>query len=424
MQGSQPVEDIRTVRARVGADIMINGGLFNLTTGATACGLKVDDVWVRRAYGVYGLAMNGDRAQVVYMDNARDALWSDFVQGYGELILNGNVKPTPHLTDRRGRSAVGTRADGSLVIYVCNDGADALTGQELASKMLEMGCNYAINLDGGGSSSYVGPDTTILPNRKIDNFIGIMLAEKEEKPMSAGIKADDLARLVQTKLGLPYVYGALGQTMSEAMIRSFAKQYPSMYTSAYLTKTLEAVGKQAFDCAGLIKFFAWGNTDNLKTYDADTDISANTAYSKASVKGAIKTIPEKPGVCVWLDGHIGVCIGAGYVVEARGVDHGVVKTRLTDRPWTHWMQYPGVDYADASISATTTATKPTLRKGRKGAGVKTMQQQLMTLGYKLPKYGADGDFGSETEAAVKAFQRAKRLVVDGIVGPRTWGALG
>ena len=61
----------------------------------------------------------------------------------------------------------------------------------------------------------------------------------------------------------------------------------------------------------------------------------------------------------------------------------------------------------------------TLKKGCKGDDVKQLQLDLMALGYKLPKYGADGDFGSETDSAVKAFQRAQGIEVDGIVGDET-----
>ena len=46
-----------------------------------------------------------------------------------------------------------------------------------------------------------------------------------------------------------------------------------------------------------------------------------------------------------------------------------------------------------------------LKKGCEGDDVKQVQLALLGLGYKLPKYGADGDFGSETENAVKTWQR-------------------
>ena len=68
-------------------------------------------------------------------------------------------------------------------------------------------------------------------------------------------------------------------------------------------------------------------------------------------------------------------------------------------------------------------TRKTLRKGDKGSAVKDLQEQLIRLGYPLPKYGADGDFGKETEAAVKAFQMDNGLQADGVVGAKTYAAL-
>jgi N-acetyl-anhydromuramyl-L-alanine amidase AmpD len=66
---------------------------------------------------------------------------------------------------------------------------------------------------------------------------------------------------------------------------------------------------------------------------------------------------------------------------------------------------------------------PTLRPGDNGPAVARMQQLLMDAGEKLPLYGADGDFGDETENAVRSFQESQNLTVDGIVGPNTWEAL-
>lgn len=52
--------------------------------------------------------------------------------------------------------------------------------------------------------------------------------------------------------------------------------------------------------------------------------------------------------------------------------------------------------------------------------VKLLQSRLNEIGAHLT---VDGFFGSKTEAAVKEFQR-RGLLVDGIVGPQTWSALG
>ena len=64
-----------------------------------------------------------------------------------------------------------------------------------------------------------------------------------------------------------------------------------------------------------------------------------------------------------------------------------------------------------------------LRKGSKGYQVRVLQVLLILNGCDVGKAGADGDFGVATEAAVRKFQQAKRLEIDGIVGPITWATL-
>ncbi|MDZ5782120.1 peptidoglycan-binding protein [Marinococcus luteus] len=67
--------------------------------------------------------------------------------------------------------------------------------------------------------------------------------------------------------------------------------------------------------------------------------------------------------------------------------------------------------------------KVLLRNGDSGSHVKKMQRRLQQAGFKLPKHGADGDFGDETEETVRSFQEKYDLKVDGVVGPETNGKL-
>jgi|GEM_PF-426029 len=64
-----------------------------------------------------------------------------------------------------------------------------------------------------------------------------------------------------------------------------------------------------------------------------------------------------------------------------------------------------------------------IRKGDSGSAVKKVQEALMLLGIPVPKVGANGIFGDETELAVKSYQEARGLKVDGVIGPITIGSL-
>ena len=74
-------------------------------------------------------------------------------------------------------------------------------------------------------------------------------------------------------------------------------------------------------------------------------------------------------------------------------------------------------------STPSTNDLPTLRKGSKGEPVRALQALLILRGQKLTTYGTDGDFGSETEIALRAYQKLKGLTVDGICGSDDWKTL-
>lgn len=65
----------------------------------------------------------------------------------------------------------------------------------------------------------------------------------------------------------------------------------------------------------------------------------------------------------------------------------------------------------------------TVKLGSKGNDVRLLQTKLAGLGYKDKngkKLVCDGDFGANTEYALKAFQKKMALVADGVAGPKTW----
>ena len=81
----------------------------------------------------------------------------------------------------------------------------------------------------------------------------------------------------------------------------------------------------------------------------------------------------------------------------------------------------GIAVITARPTATPAPTPATLKNGSKGDAVKEVQQLLKDLGYYIGS--VDGDFGSGTEKAVKAFQSRNGLTADGVVGSQTLAKL-
>lgn len=75
------------------------------------------------------------------------------------------------------------------------------------------------------------------------------------------------------------------------------------------------------------------------------------------------------------------------------------------------------------MSIPSKAPNVVLKKGSKGENVKTLQEILIELNYSCGKAGVDGNFGANTDSAVRKFQKENLLQVDGHVGPQTWAML-
>lgn len=315
-------------------------------------------------------------------------------------------------------------------------------------------------------------------------------------------------------LGQPYWYGTCVYKCSSSTLKSKSKQYPSHYTSGRMSKYNSHISKKmvSADCVGLGKGYNWtyGGQGVLEAIGTDKtfkskygnncpDKSANGMFTYAKSKGLkwgkISTIPEVPGLAVRYDGHVGFYIGNGEVIEARGFNYGIVKTKLAGRKWDYWYEFPGIKYisgdyqpeepeeeevtptviatavvttvsgrlnlrAGKSTSASILARIPKgqkvnvyerdetwsktyyngkygyvmntflvfdgektdydlgerlpLKEGMTGADVEELQEILIDLGYELEDK-ADGQFGPQTATAVKEFERDNGILADGIV---------
>lgn len=162
-------------------------------------------------------------------------------------------------------------------------------------------------------------------------------------------------------LGCGYVYGTFGDRCTTSLLDQCAMRYPANNLAGGAMRTMgnKWLGKIVTDCIGLLKFYMFTDKfgDNPHSgYNSDYDTSANGAFNNATEKGPINTIPEIPGICLHMNGHFGVYIGNGDVIEARGTYYGVVKTRLVDRPWTYWFKSPWLEYVSAKLAFTCDTT--------------------------------------------------------------------
>ena len=182
---------------------------------------------------------------------------------------------------------------------------------------------------------------------------------------------------------------------------------------------------RCYDCRGftdwVLKQFGFDLIGEGATGQWDT---AKNWKGKGMVKDGI---PQGVIVCLFYPdkknpkkmAHTGLYFNGETCECSSGVQH----FKTINKKWTHWA-VPAYDATPAPAPTPPDPdAKPTLRRGSKGEYVTLAQTMLMQRGYKLPKYGADGSFGAETQAAVKAFQQDWGLEADGIIGPDTWKML-
>ena len=182
-----------------------------------------------------------------------------------------------------------------------------------------------------------------------------------------------------------------------------------------------------FDCRGftywiLLQVYGW------KLQGAGATSQWNTA-SNWKAKGKIADMPKDTLCCLFVQKgskmeHTGFGLNNETIECSSGVQHFTKR----NKKWTHWAVPACIsgetpEPQPIPTPEPTPGEKPTLRKGDRGAYVTLAQTELIQQGYSCGSSGADGVFGNDTQYAVKKFQQAHGLDMDGVIGKKTWAAL-
>lgn len=153
-----------------------------------------------------------------------------------------------------------------------------------------------------------------------------------------------------------YVWGTYGNVLTESLFEYKKDQYPDGVGNHADFIEDNWLGRRTADCIGLIKGYAWLNATDMTIGYAKNgmpDYGADQMYQSAKDAGTLNadygsmdTMPEITGLMLWKEGHVGVYIGGGYVIEAMGTQKGVVKTELEGRGWQGWCKLPYIDYLE------------------------------------------------------------------------------
>lgn len=233
-----------------------------------------------------------------------------------------------------------------------------------------------------------------------------------------------------------YIMGSKGQNPKKWKATSW---WFTQYSGSRKTKALywRENAARVWDCNGMSE----GIYEDWSGVNVNTKARYNySGWCDPKGKGMIPVEYRVPGAAVfWGDSasdihHVAYLdepvdsnnpAGDWYIIEARGVMYGVVRTKLYGRNPNYWglmtkyFDYESSDYVPVELHL----GDRILRNGDEGNDVKELQTALIRMGFDCGKWGADGDFGDVTELAVEAFQEKFDLESDGIYGVKSHAVL-
>lgn len=210
----------------------------------------------------------------------------------------------------------------------------------------------------------------------------------------------------------------------------------------------DADGTRQFDCCGLFKCFMWHDyhTKNASYYGkTQKDLSCEGLLAEAKEKGGISTIPEIPGVLVYMKGHMGIYAGNGKVIESTAAKYDGKKGRIYKTyfkgngkgcdgkraTWTKWFKSPYLTYEKEvkpeppkPSSDNFLGSRGYIKLGDRGSNVEKIANFMYkTFPAYTPKSALGNYYGPNIQKSIKEFQTRTGLESDGCVGPLTLAML-
>lgn len=149
-------------------------------------------------------------------------------------------------------------------------------------------------------------------------------------------KAEKVVAFTESQVGMGYVWGANGQTLTSSTLAQLKKQSPEHVDESIVSRHM---GKTVWDCASFIA--ASMKQANIKMTTAG--VSSQWKKTNWAEKGTIDTLPRNKVCCLYREDpkanpmqHGGVYLGNGYEIDARGSRDGVIKKKVDSYKWSHW----------------------------------------------------------------------------------------